>query len=198
MHFPQDRIVRAVATSFYDVVPATYRTFCSLDARVLQRTFQAFGFEASLQPCQLWYAGPQRNHVVGFTGQAKQAGRWDGHVVCTMGEWLLDAAVEHLHVELGVKVPHLIATQRFPLRSQAIARWDLSENERLWWLHAPEGVDATPSAEPEPVVAGLAQALHARALSRLAQEDAAAPAPAPVPAPLTAFRSSPAAGRPAR
>jgi hypothetical protein len=118
--------------------------------------------------CQLWYAAPDRNHVIGFVHRQSARDKWDGHVICATRRWYMDAAVKHLERDIGVRVPHVIAGERFGIPSQAIARFDLSTTERIWWYHPPAGATAAPR-EPATLVDGLADALFTKIRARLAQ-----------------------------
>lgn len=76
------KVLEALALQFYDVVPSEYKTYCTMTARIAQKVLGSFDVETTLQPCQVWYATPNHNYVVGFTGQAPKDGKWDGHVIC--------------------------------------------------------------------------------------------------------------------
>lgn len=159
-------VVNELARCFYAVVPDRYRTFCSQNARVAQEALRRFGFRWRLLPCQLWYAGRDRNHVVGFVGNVPP-GMWDGHVVCANGSWFVEPTLHHLNVA-GIEAPGVIVGERFHVPSQAIARHDLRTGERLWWLHPPAGMQTQPPDEPRELVEHFAAALADMMQSRLA------------------------------
>jgi hypothetical protein len=157
----EEQILESLAQCFYEAVPAEFQTFCALTALVTQLVLQRFGVASELLPCQLWYAGRDRNHVIGFVGHRAQAGKWDGHVVCTTSERIIDTAVHHLHRDLGLQVPRVIVVPRFNIPSQAIARFDVNATDRIWWHHAPSGADTTPPPQPAEMVEQLATRLEA-------------------------------------
>lgn len=150
--------VNLVAQVFYEAVPLDLRTHCSLTARVAASVLQRLGIECGLLPCQLWYASPVHNLVVGFAGHAG-AQQWDGHVVCAGRNWLMDTALHHLQRNAGIDVPDVAVVKRFALPAQVIARRDLSASERLWWYNPPPGADATPCEERADTVRRFADAV---------------------------------------
>lgn len=161
------RILNAATRSFYDAVPLQFERHCALNSTVLAGVMRRLGVACGLVPCQLWYAGPAYNHIVGFVGSHATDGIWDGHVVCASDSWFIDAAVHHMERDAGIKVPRIIAGRRFNVRSNAIARHDLSPAERLWWLNPPPGADTTPPQEPPDLVEQLTDAVHVEAKKRL-------------------------------
>jgi hypothetical protein len=153
---------RALASCFYDAVPLEFRANCVLTSEVAKRALQREGIEAEVLPCQFWYAAPDRDHVIGFTGRGPGNAGWDGHAICVTRDHFIDAALFHLERDLGVQVPPVITGRRFSVASQAIARGNLSTTERIWWHNPPTGV---PTRPPEPLptlVTRLADALHER------------------------------------
>ncbi len=145
--------VQALAHAFYEVVPAHLRTYCSLTSRIAQATLARLGIPATLTPCQVWLSVPGNNYVIGFLGNQPRAGKWDGHVVCSAGDWFVDAALHHFKLEFGQDTPAVVASRKFQARTLAIARVDLSATDRLVWMAPPAGIDATPPAEPPELVA---------------------------------------------
>ncbi len=155
----QEALVQRLAHSLYQVVPARYKTYCAVTAGVCVRVLQACGVPAQLQPCQLWHLGPHQNHVIGFTGCSSKPGTWDGHVVCSAGQLLIETAAQHFDVQFGLPCPWVVVTPRVALPTQALGRAELSEGNSLMWILPPSGVDPTPPHEPDELVEPLAQAL---------------------------------------
>lgn len=170
--------VASMAENFYRVVPEDLKTFCSVVSRIAVHAMGRVGIACELLPCQMWYADPGRNIVVGFTGQERALpGKWDGHVMCAGEGWYIDAAVHHLRAEFGLPVPRLIGGRRFTLRSQAIARFDVGTTAHIWWHHAPSDVDSTPPEEPRDLVRHYGDLLADRMLAGLAVRPHATVAP---------------------
>jgi len=163
------RILDVLANTFYSVVPSRLQTYCAATSAIAVRALRSFGMACDLLPCQLWYTAPGRNIVIGFLGHEARPHVWDGHVICAGKGWYVDAAVHHLKAQFDVPAPRLIGGLRFDVPTQAIARHDLSPTERIWWHHAPTGVDATPPAEPEAVVNHHAGLLVAAMRQQLAK-----------------------------
>ena len=162
-----DAIVQALTRHFYEFVPGSLRTYCALTSRITQAALKAFGLPARLTACQIWYVTPRHNHVVGFLGREATPGKWDGHVACTVGPWLIDAALHQCHRDFGLAAPWIALARPFQVRSRVIARLDLAPEQSLWWLEPPGGLDATAPAEPEALVQTHAQALVEGLATRL-------------------------------
>ena len=162
-----EALVRYLAQHYYEVVPDSLRTYCAVTSRITQAVLHAYGLPARLTPCQVWYVTPGHNHVVGFLGQDPVPGKWDGHVACTVGPWMIDAAISQYQRDFGLVTPWVVLTQPFRVRSRVIARLDLGPDRGLWWHEPPGGLDLTPPAEPEALVETHARALIAYLDSRL-------------------------------
>lgn len=163
----REEVLQRLRDVFYEVVPTTYQTYCVMTARICQQTLQNLGVEAELVPCQLWWAGSDRNYVLGFCRE-DTAPRWYGHVVVTTGRWLIDTAVRHLQEDLDVATPMVIVTDTFAFPSTVIGRFDVREGERLWWHHPPQGMDLTIPEEPGDTIHRLADALTIRIRANIA------------------------------
>lgn len=161
----EEQAFTALALSFYESIPLQYQTYCALIAQVACLVLQRLGILCMLLPCQLWYAGPDRNCVVGFLGNTVP-GKWDGHVICASNRLFIDAATHHLDREFGIRIPSVICGGRFGVPTQAIARFDFRPSERVWWYHAPANASAPPQ-EPPDLVDRLAALLLPRVQRRL-------------------------------
>lgn len=161
----EEQAFTALALSFYESVPLEYQTYCALTAQVACLVLQRLGIGCKLLPCQLWYAGPDRNCVIGFVGNAVPD-KWDGHVICASNRFFIDAATRHLDREFGISIPPVISGGCFELPTQAIARVDLRPSERVWWYHPPANASAPPQEPPE-LVDRLAASLLPRVQQRL-------------------------------
>lgn len=159
------------ATAFYDVVPVEFKTYCSLTAEISRRTLACFGIDAKVIPCQAWYAGPNGNFVVGFFKKSSPE-QWAGHAICVTGDWLIDAALHHFRKEVGIEVPDIVAKKVFGIPSNVIARFDVSAQERIWWVHAPQGVDTSIPNEPADLIERYSDALALRMRERLSARTA--------------------------
>ena len=147
----QKWIVETLVDAFYSCVPTHYKTHCSLTSRISSRTLSSFGIQTDLVPCQLWCATPTHNYVIGFVGDTTPD-RWDGHVICVAGDYLIDAATHHVRQQFNVSAPDILLSEIIPVPTQVISRYNLDETRRLWWHPSPVGIDATPPAEPQEMI----------------------------------------------
>lgn len=157
-----DHLLRQVAQHFYAVVPQEFRTYCVLTSEIARQTLRHFGVEAALAPCQLWGATPDKNFVLGFLGKDRGARKWDGHVVCRAGSWLLDTAAAHFEKDFGHTAPDVALVRQFEVPTQILARTTLSPDNQLWWLRPPEGAELRLPTEPAELIEQHARRLIAR------------------------------------
>lgn len=158
------RLLQRLGQCFYEVVPLSFRTYCSLTARVVQRVLSHYGLDATLLLCQLWCIMPDGNYVVGFVeGVGEVHSKWNGHVVCVCGDSFIDAAVFQLKRDfsLAEPVPNVVVGKRFGISSHAISRVDLGEQAHLFWLAAPQGWAHTLPEDPAQMIECFASNLIA-------------------------------------
>ena len=149
-------LVNAVAENFYKIVPKEFRTYCSLTSRISKSVLLHFDIEAELLPCQVWLATPEQNFVVGFTGKSAAPGKWNGHVVCEAGNFIIDTALCNFTRDFDLNVPYVAATPRFLVPTQVIARLDLNAQNSLWWHCPPSSsheIDLNIPEEPPEIIA---------------------------------------------
>jgi hypothetical protein len=144
----ENQIVDRLRLAYYEVVPAEFRTFCSLTSRISQAVLSKFSIVNELMPCQLWYTHQTQNYVVGFLNKQVPTAEWNGHVVCRAGNVIIDAATQNLEVKLGVQVPWVVVARRFMVTTQLISRARLDNNAMLEWFYPPQGVVTEPPEEP--------------------------------------------------
>jgi hypothetical protein len=166
LHLTPDEllVLNRLGTHFYAVVAPEYRTYCAFTSRIAKAVLDHYGVPCELQPCQMLYSRPDHIHVVGFLGQ-QHAGKWDGHVVCRVGNWLLDTALHHFEREFQCAVPWVVAIPRFSFPTQALAKWQISATDCIWWQQPPQGMDPQPPHQPESMVSAYAD----RLIERIAQ-----------------------------
>lgn len=155
----ENQIVDRLRLAYYDVVPAEFRTFCSLTSRIAQAVLTQFSIATELMPCQLWYTNQTQNYVVGFLNTAESSQEWNGHVVCRAGNVIIDAATQNLEVKLGVPVPWVVVARRFMVTTQLISRARLDNQAMLEWFYPPEGGVAEPPEEPVALISQYANLL---------------------------------------
>lgn len=162
-------VLKMIEKTFFEVVPPKYETFCALNASIIEKALRHFKIPAKVQPCQLWCATPSNNFIVGFIHDTPRDGKWDGHAVCAVKDWIIDAGLSHLRRDHGIGVPPIAVIPRFMVRSQTIARADISPTERIWWMRPPAEVNAVPPKEPEDIVNGYADELIKRLKAAFSQ-----------------------------
>ena len=147
-----EELCRRIGDDFFNIVPGNYKTYCSFSSRTCAYVLRRLGFQAVLRPCQLWHAGTENNYVIGFVGNKPTRGKWDGHVICQVGSWFIDAAVSHLSSDFGLKVPDVAVGKCFDLPSRVIARVGISPQDSLWWIDPPNKSKVNPPGEPQGLV----------------------------------------------
>jgi hypothetical protein len=148
----ENHIVDKLRLAYYEVVPAEFRTFCSLTSRISQAVLTQLGISTELMPCQLWYTNQTQNYVVGFLNNPSPTQEWNGHVVCRAGNVIIDAATQNLEVKLGVTVPWVVVARRFMVTTQLISRARLDDQAMLEWFYPPAGVVTEPPEEPSALI----------------------------------------------
>ena len=162
LHIPLDayqiEILQKLGNVFYQYVPLTLSTYCSVTSRISCQVLSAFDIEAELVPCQMWYVTATNNFVIGFLGN-QQPSKWDGHVICVAGDCFIDAATHHFNKEFGLEVPKVIVSKVFNLHTQVISRVDINDQSKLWWHEPPSGIDISPPIEPQELIDQYASVL---------------------------------------
>ena len=154
--------LKLLADTFYEVVPLELRTYCSLTSAISKAALHHFAIQSRIVPCQLWYAAPTHNYVIGFIGNKKTEGKWDGHAICMAGNWLIDTALHHLQTEFQIAVPPVAAVEAFSIPTQIIGRADLSNRHTIWWHRAPQGANTRLPKNPQSIVSECAAGLIER------------------------------------
>ena len=95
--------VRLVAKQYYEVIPEKYKTFCVFNAQVLAKIFQHYGLDSEIIPCQTLLSEPSSSTLIGFVGSNPGVGGWDGHAICRVGDYYIDASVHHFAERLADK-----------------------------------------------------------------------------------------------
>ena len=154
--------LQALADAFYEVVPLELRTYCALTSAISKAVLDHFAIPASIVPCQLWCATPTDNYVIGFVGNNKTEGKWDGHAICMAANWLIDTALHHLQREFQIPVPPVVVLEAFAIPTQIISRANLSNHHTIWWHTPPQGAHTVPPENPPSLVSEYAVELIAK------------------------------------
>ena len=145
-----------LAKTYYQVVPIELQTYCALTTAISRAVLLEFGIKSRAVPCQVWCSTADQNYLVGFLGTPRHAGKWDGHVICSAGEWFIDAALHHFVKDFGIEVPSIAVSRKFEAHTQVIGRLDLEEHKTLWWHSPPVGACTQVPNEPKALVSEYA------------------------------------------
>ena len=171
--------VQTLAHQFYTVVPLEYRTFCAFTARIAVAALRQLGLDAELLACQMWCVTPQDNYVVGFLDRAvPEKGRWNGHVVCAVGNFFVDAAVRNFERDFQLQVPTVVYGQMFGDTTTVVARVNIADGAQLWWHHPHQGADTRVPQAPAQQLADWSARLAAKVRAVLQAPVAVAARPA--------------------
>ena len=154
--------LKSLAELFYEVVPLELRTCCALTSTISKAVLDHFAIQSRVVPCQLWCAAPTNNYVIGFIGNKKTEGKWDGHAICMAGNWLIDTALHHLQREFQIPVPPVAVLEAFAIPTQIISRADLSHHHTIWWHRPPQGANTRLPQNPQSIVSECAAGLIER------------------------------------
>lgn len=146
------QVLNKLGEYFFDIIPTSLQTHCMFSARIAKKVLNTFDIKARLVPCQLWYATPSNNFVIGFLGNQKHDAKWDGHVICVANNWFIDAALRHFNIEFNLECPTIVISKIFPLQTQIISRLDINTENRIWWISAPSNVDITIPKQPNELI----------------------------------------------
>jgi len=158
----ESQTVDRLRLAYYEVVPAKFRTYCSLTSRITKSVLDQFGIPTELMSCQLWYTNKSQNFVVGFLNHKDIGAEWNGHVVCRAGNVIIDAATQTLEVKLGAQVPWVVVANRFKVSTQLISRAKLSDSAMLEWFYPPPNFETNAPEEPSILIEQYANLLVQR------------------------------------
>jgi hypothetical protein len=154
-------LIQKLAQSFYEVVPEQYKTYCAFTSEVIEKVLGHFGLRCERLPCQIWYTQPDHIYVVGFLG-SNTPGKWDGHVVCSANNILIDAATHHFEREFGLPVPWVVVAPKFTFPTPTLAHASMKSPDAIWWQAPPANADTTLPVQPQDLVNQYSQALIQR------------------------------------
>jgi hypothetical protein len=140
-------LLRLVAKQYFQVVPDKFKTYCVFNARVLAKVFEHFGLESEVVPCQALLSQPSKSSVIGFVGSSPGPGGWDGHAICRVGDYYIDATVHHFAGDLSEQILDTVIFKRLPIQSNVLGRSDIDEFNRFWWVTPPNVPDPTPPSD---------------------------------------------------
>ena len=134
----QHHILKLVVEEYYAVLPEALKVHSLFATHILSQTLHHFGIRTRLLPCRLWCSRSQSDK--GFPGgfvNFYNVENWNGHVVCLVGEWLIDAALYHLNPTFNFEVPKIIARRIALPEPDIYARYRLNSATEFVWYRLP-------------------------------------------------------------
>ena len=136
------QILKLVVEEYYVVLPPALQVHSLFATHILSHTLHRFGIRTRVLPCRLWCSSMQpplshKRETVGGILNYWNSEKWNGHVVCLVGDWLVDVALYHLNPAFNYEVPKVIA-RRIALPEPGIyARYQLNKKTEFIWYRLP-------------------------------------------------------------
>ena len=141
----QHLILKRVVEEYYVVLPPALKVHSLFATHILSETLHHYGIRTRVLPCRLWCSqrASEREFVGGFVNFGDRE-KWNGHVVCLVGEWLVDAALYHLNPTFNYQVPSIVARRIAMPEPGIYARYRLDKHTEFIWYRLPPEVPAIP------------------------------------------------------
>lgn len=139
----QRQILKLAVEEYYVSLPAALKVHSLFATHILSNTLHRFGIRTRVLPCRLWCSSlsQKRDTVGGFVNYYDRE-KWNGHVVCLVGDWLVDAALYHLNPLFNYEVPNIIARQIVMPEPGIYARYPLNREMEFIWYRLPAAAPA--------------------------------------------------------
>lgn len=174
----QRQILKRVVEEYYVVLPAALKVHSLFATHVLSHTLHRFGIRTRVLPCRLWCSSlSQKREAVGGFVNYYDREKWNGHVVCLVGDWLVDAALYHLNPLFNYEVPNIIARQIVMPEPGTYARYQLNCDMEFIWYRLPAAAPAVSVTGYEDFIDSYVDTLfnHLRQLMGFVDESADQP-----------------------
>jgi len=144
------RILQMLVKEFYVALPQSIKTYSLFSTHVLSKALHHYGIKTRILPCRLWCSllKTEKEFVGGFLNFG-DAEKWNGHVICLVGDWLVDTAIYHLNPTFGYQVPKIIAQRIVYPEPQIYTRYKLNKITEFVWYRLPPAIPAIPLVEYE-------------------------------------------------
>lgn len=140
----QHHILKLVVEEYFVVLPPALKVHSLFATHILSQTLQHYGIRTRVIPCRLWSSlNPKFEFAGGFVNFTNVE-KWNGHVVCLAGEWLIDAALYHLNPTYNYEVPKIIARRIVMPERGTYARYRMNKNVEFVWYRLPPEVPLVP------------------------------------------------------
>lgn len=145
-------ILEKLVNQFFEVVPMELATYCAVNSKILCAVLNHFGIEASLYACQMQHHSSKGIYCVGFIGDKLTHNQWNGHVICKIQNWFIDAAIFTFNKKFNLEVPFVINVRSNDFRQQQFAHYSLSDGSKIKWFQVPDGFNNSIPDEPIEII----------------------------------------------
>ena len=176
------QILKLVVEEYYAVLPPALQVHSLFATHILSHTLHRFGIRTRVLPCRLWCSSmqpqvPRRRDNVGGVVNYWNSEKWNGHVVCIVGDWLVDAALYHLNPSFNYEVPKIIARRIVRPEPEIYTRYQLNRKTEFIWYRLPPKVSAVSVAGYEDFIDRFVNDLYMHIRRLLGYVDEAPPDP---------------------
>ena len=141
------RILQMVVKEFYVALPESLKTYSLFSTHVISKALHHYGIKTRVIPARLWCSNLKtEKEFVGGCFNFEDAEKWNGHVICLVGDWLVDAAIYHLNPTFGYQVPKIIAQRIVYPEPQIYTRYRLNKRTEFIWYRLPANSPTIPLA----------------------------------------------------
>ena len=139
------RILQIVVKEFYVALPEVLKTYSLFSTHVVSKVLNHYGVKTRVIPARLWCSNLKtEKEFVGGCLNFEEAEKWNGHVICLVGDWLVDAAIYHLNPTFGYQVPKIIAQRIVYPEPQIYTRYCLNKKTDFIWYRLPANLPTIP------------------------------------------------------
>jgi hypothetical protein len=136
-----------VVKEFYVALPESLKTYSVFSTHVISKALHHYGIKTRVIPARLWCSNLKtEKEFVGGCFNFEDAEKWNGHVICLVGDWLVDAAIYHLNPTFGYQVPKIIAQRIVYPEPQIYTRYRLNKRTEFIWYRLPANSPTIPLA----------------------------------------------------
>ena len=141
------RILQMVVKEFYVALPEILKTYSLFSTHVISKALHHYGIKTRVIPARLWCSNLKtEKEFVGGCLNFEDAEKWNGHAICLVGDWLVDAAIYHLNPTFGYQVPKIIAQRIVYPEPQIYTRYRLNKKTEFVWYRLPANSPTIPLA----------------------------------------------------
>lgn len=139
------RILQMVVKEFYVALPESLKTYSLFSTHVISKALHHYGIKTRVIPARLWCSNLKtEKEFVGGCLNFEDSEKWNGHVVCLVGDWVVDAAIYHLNPTFGYQVPKIIAQRIVFPEPQIYTRYRLNKKTEFVWYRLPANLPTIP------------------------------------------------------